>query len=145
MFEPTVAPASSSSTVSPRSRRYRATASATGRSSPGGLAIAASSVKRSTTSEDTALTADFQQASGLARPGAVPIRAPEVRVPTGRAEERDHVKTRAHLRHAERERPHAVVVDLHRPEPHPVRKDVAAREVARDAVEPFPCRGGVPV
>src|SRR5439155_1998780 len=51
IVEPTFAPASSSSTSSPRSRRYRATASATARSSPGGLGSAASSVNRSRTSD----------------------------------------------------------------------------------------------
>src|SRR5882762_9553301 len=51
MFEPTFGPASSSSTDKPRSCRYPITTSATARSSPGGLGSAASSVKRSTTSE----------------------------------------------------------------------------------------------
>src|SRR5260221_13509025 len=43
-------PASSSSTSSAQSRRYAATTSATALSSPGGLGIAASSVKSSSTS-----------------------------------------------------------------------------------------------
>src|SRR5207248_1258606 len=53
IVEPTRGPASSSSTSSPQSRRYCVTASATARSSPGGLGSAASSQKRSTTSVGT--------------------------------------------------------------------------------------------
>src|SRR5579862_235881 len=64
------APASSSSTSRPQSRRYRATRSATTRSSPDGLGSAASSQKRSTTSGGTGrrLLRDFDVA---ARPCAV--------------------------------------------------------------------------
>src|SRR3954452_2245158 len=117
MFEPTVAPAPSSSTVSPRARRERATASATGHSSPGGLEIAASSVKRSTTSDAIRLAAHLEHATRLPRPHAVRLRAPEVRAPAGRAVERDHVQARLDLRHAEVDRPHALIVDAHLPEP----------------------------
>src|SRR5438034_3471452 len=55
IVEPTVSPAASSSTWSPRSWRYLVTASATRRSSPGGLGIAASSVNRSSTSDTRAI------------------------------------------------------------------------------------------
>src|SRR3954465_13487126 len=47
------APASSSSTSTPQSRRYRVTWSATARSSPGGLGVAASSQNSSITSAGT--------------------------------------------------------------------------------------------
>src|SRR6266567_7871850 len=86
MFEPTLEPASSSSTVRPRSRRYRMTESATSRSSPGGLGSAASSVKRSTTSAGIELASHLQHTAGLSRPRRSGERAREVGV-TARATE----------------------------------------------------------
>src|SRR3954452_8023998 len=59
------APASSSSTSTPQSRRYRVTWSATARSSPGGLGVAASSQNSSRTSAGTRRRlGDFDAAAG---------------------------------------------------------------------------------
>src|SRR4051812_31689703 len=58
-------PASSSSTSMPQSRRYRVTWSATARSSPGGLGVAASSQNSSMTSAGTrSRLGDFDAAAG---------------------------------------------------------------------------------
>src|SRR2546423_1343665 len=118
IVDPTAAPASSSSTVSPRSRRYRVTASATSRSSPGGLGRAASSVKRSTTSDGIELASHLQDPARSARPRGPCPDAGEGRAAARSAEERDREQAGLHLRYPEVDRPHALVVDAHRAEPH---------------------------
>src|SRR6266567_202227 len=138
MFEPTLEPASSSSTVRPRSRRYRMTESATARSSPGGLGSAASSVKRSTTSEGIELASHLQHTAGLSRPRRSGEHAREIGVTARATEERDRIQTRPDLGDAEVDRPDAVGVDTHRTEPHSPRDVAETGQVDRHAVELLP-------
>src|SRR5437016_13516026 len=96
------------------------TTSATARSSPGGLGSAASSVKRSTTSEAIRailrfLGSDPQDPSArLSAPAGTGQRAREEGVSAGRAEEGRGVEAATDLGNAEADRPDPAVVDLHR-------------------------------
>src|SRR2546427_775607 len=115
------------------------TTSATARSSPGGLGSAASSVKRSTTSEAMRailrfLGSDPQDPSArLSAPAGTGQRAREERVPAGRAEEGRGVEAAMDPWNAEADRPDAPVVDLHRAKPDsPTVRRVEPHEVDGD-------------